>query len=75
MRLSDQTDREKDIFDGEVTLSSGVKYDHRKVLEQINAHKRGKFANCKDKNAIFWALGQARAPHFAKKLDLDTRHF
>lgn len=75
MRISHQTDKETETFDDEITLSSGVDFDHRKTLKQVNAHKRGKFINCTDEDMIFWALGQQRAPHFAKKLDLDTRHF
>ena len=63
-------------FDMPVTLSSGVRYDHRKTLRMINAHKRGKFeSETTDSDDIFWALGQKKAPVFAAKLDLDSRVF
>lgn len=75
MRLSAQAEKEVEIFDGEVILSSGVSFNYRETLKKINKHKRGKFHNCSDADAIFWALGMQRAPHFAKKLDVDTRHF
>src|SRR3990167_7752740 len=75
MRLSEQIDLEVKTFDDVVTLSSGVSFDYRDMLKKINKHKRGKFHNCKDTDAVFWPLGMQRAPHFAKKLDIDTRHF
>ena len=74
MRLSYQTQQEVDTFEDEVTLSSGVKFDQRNTVEMINSHKRGKFYDCSDPDAIFWPLGIDRAVHFAKKLDIDTRH-
>lgn len=75
LRLSQQTDDEVQVFSGSVTLANGIKHDQRAVVRKINNHKAGKFANLEDENAIFWALGQQRAVHFAKKLDIDTRHF
>jgi len=75
MRLSVQTESERKSYEGEKTLSSGIAFDHRKTLKKINLHKHSKFEDCSDESAVFWALGLQRAPHFAKKLDLDTRHF
>jgi len=75
MRLSTQTEAEKKSFEGEITLSSGSTFNHRKTLKKINLHKRLEFTSCSDEDAIFWALGLQRAPHFAKKLDLDTKYF
>jgi len=75
LRLSTQVEREVEVFGGTVVLSNGVQFDHRDTVKKINNHKAGKFHNLDDDDAIFWPLGQQRSPHFAKKLDVDTRHF
>ncbi len=76
IRISAQTDQERTTFDMPVTLSSGVRYDHRKTLRMINAHKRGKFeSETTDSDDIFWPLGMKEAPIFSAKLDLDSRVF
>ena len=75
MRLSTTIAGEIKNFNQEVTLSSGVTFDYRETLKKINLHKRQKFLDCSDSDAVFWGLGVQRAPHFAKKVDADTRHF
>lgn len=74
-RISFQVEQEMIAFDQEITLSSGVKYNHRDTLKKINNHKRCKFHNCTESDVIFWPLGLPRQPKFAAKLDVDTRHF
>lgn len=74
MRISIQTQNEVDVYEQEVTLPSGITFNHRETLKMINAHKRGKYYNNTDDD-IFWSLGIPRALDFSAKLDLDTRHF
>lgn len=75
MRLSVQTDEERKSYENKITLSSGSDFDYRETLKKINLHKRLKFKDCSDSDAIFWGLGFQRAPHFSKKLNLDTKDF
>lgn len=73
--ISEQTRAEVNTFEQEITLPNGKTFNHRETIKMISYHALGEFYKNDDSNDIFYPLGQKRAPHFAKKLDTDSKDY
>lgn len=74
MRITERINQEIQTFKMVYTKPNGMEHDHYDILKRIEYAREGKFYNCDDDNAVYWPLGQERAPHFSKKLNVDVKH-
>lgn len=75
MRITDVIQQEKANFKRAITRYDDITFDHYDIIKRINLYMNDEFYECTEDGAIFWGLGKPRSPHFAKKIDLDTKNF
>lgn len=74
MRITSRIKQEIDTFVMPFTKPNGEEFDHYETIKKIELHREGKFYNCDDPYAIFWSLGDHRAPKYSKKLGIKPRN-
>lgn len=74
MRITARIIQEIDTFVMPFTKPNGEEFDHYETIKKIELHREGKFYNCDDATAIFWSLGDHRAPKYAKKFGIKPRN-
>ena len=74
MRITERINQEIQTFKMVYTKPNGMEHDHYDILKRVEYAREGKFYDCDDPDAVYWPLGQDRAPHFAKKLNIDVKH-
>lgn len=55
--------------------SQRIVYNHYEIIHRINCYANHKFYKYDEPDALFYPIGSQRVPHFAKKLDLDSKDF
>lgn len=75
MRITDIIQQEITTFKKPVSILNGITFDHYDIIKRINLYMNDEFYECTEDGAIFWNIAKSRSPHFAKKIDLDTKNF
>ena len=59
------------LSEKDAEFSENYKFNHHKTLERINLYINNRFLTRND--GIFWNIGNYRAQHFSKNIELDTK--
>lgn len=73
--ISLQAKAERTTFEQEIILPNGKSFNHRDTVKMISCHSQGEYYLNDNESDIFYPLGMKRSPHFAKKLDTDTKDY